>query len=238
MIFIETLVGLIQECGAKPVVAEGPFMNYDAEAVFKITGVRELCKRVKVDFVDLNKAETVEVHVPGGKAHRKLRIPRVVIEADRIVNVPKLKTHHLTTLTCSMKNMKGVLPGRDKQLSHVRGLHQAIVDISKVVRSDLIVVDGLLAMGGMGPTFGDVVPLGLVIAGTNPIAVDTVCARIMGVSPTDVEHLRIAFHDFSIKEEDIMTVGLPLQEIKSKFRIPRDKWTYSLALRSDRKSVV
>jgi uncharacterized protein (DUF362 family)/Pyruvate/2-oxoacid:ferredoxin oxidoreductase delta subunit len=232
MVFIESLVELIREIGAKPVIAEGPFMNYDAEAVFKITGVRELCKRMKVDFVNLNNAETIEVRVPGGKTHKKLRIPRIVIEADRIVNVPKLKTHHLTTLTCSMKNMKGVLPGRDKQLSHVRGLHQAIVDISKVVRSDLIVVDGLLAMEGMGPTFGDVVPLGLVIAGTNPVAVDTVCARIMGVSPSDIEHLRIALHDFSIREEDVKTVGLPLEEIKSKFKIPREKWTYSLALRS------
>jgi len=231
MVFIERLVELTRQVGAEPIVAEGPFMNYDSRAVFKITGVEELCRRLGVDLVDLNDTETVEVHVPGGKAHKRLRIPKVVMDADKLVNIPKMKTHHLTTLTCAMKNLKGVLPGKDKQLSHVRGLHQAIVDISKVVHSDLVVVDGITAMEGMGPTFGNVVPLGVVVAGTNEVAVDTVCARIMGIKPNDVEHLKIAFNDFSIKAEDVETVGTPLQDVRTSLEIPHEGTMYTLAQR-------
>ena len=232
MIFIERLVELTRKAGAKPVVAEGPFMNYDTTTVFKITGVEELCKRLGVDLVDLNNTESLEVPVPRGKAHKKLRIPRVIMEADKLINIPKMKTHHLTTLTCAMKNLKGVLPGRDKQLSHVRGLHQAIADINKVVHSDLVVVDGIVAMEGMGPTFGKVVPLGVVVAGTNDLAVDAVCARIMGIEPNDVEHLRIAFHDFSMDVEDVETVGTPLQDLKATLQIPHESRMYTLAQRS------
>ena len=123
MVFVERLIELTRQAGADPIVAEGPFMNYDARAVFRITGVEELCKRLDVDLVNLNDTESVEVKVPNGKAHKKLRIPRVILEADKLINIPKMKTHHLTTMTCAMKNLKGVLPGIDKQLSHVRGLH-------------------------------------------------------------------------------------------------------------------
>jgi len=232
MVFIERLVELTRQIGAKPIVAEGPFMNYDVDVIFKITGIQELCDRLKVDLVNLNDTETVEVQVPGGKAHKRLRIPQVIVEADKIVNLPKLKTHHLTTLTCAMKNLKGVLPGRDKQLSHVRGLNQAIVDINKVVKSDLVVVDGILAMEGMGPTFGDPVQLGLVIAGNSDLAVDTVCARTMGLEPEDVEHLKIAYSDYSIEPDDVKTVGTPLEEVKANFSIPSESLAYRFAQRS------
>ena len=232
MVFVERLIELTRRAGGDPIVAEGPFMNYDTKAVFKITGVDEVCKRLGVDLVDLNDTETIMVEVPRGKAHKRLRIPRIVMEADRLINLPKLKTHHLTTLTCAMKNLKGILPGMDKQLSHVRGLHQAIVDINKIVESDLVIVDGVTAMEGMGPTFGDAFPLGLVIAGTNNLAVDTVCARIMGLEPDDVEHLKIACHDFSVKPDDVEIVGVPLSEVRAARIIPREKWTYTLAVQS------
>lgn len=232
MVFIERLVELIRLAGARPIVAEGPFMNYDAKTVFSLTGVDELCDRLDVELINLNDAEAVEVRVPDGKAHKKLRIPRLIIEADRIVNLPKIKTHHLTSITCSMKNLKGVLPGRDKQLSHVRGLDQAIVDINKVVHSDLIIVDGVLAMDGRGPTFGDPIQLGIVIAGKNDLAVDITCSQIMGLNPKDVKHLRIAMQESSIRTEDVKVVGTPIEEVKTQFNIPHESWPYRFAQRS------
>jgi len=232
MIFIETAVQMTRELGAVPIVAEGPFMNYNAEAVFQVTGVRTLCDRLGVQFVNLNAAETVEVEVPGGKAHKKLRLPRVVLEGDKLINLPKLKTHHLTTITCAMKNLKGVLPGQDKQLSHVRGIHQAVVDINKTVRSDLVIVDGLLAMEGMGPTFGGVVDLGVVAAGTNVIAVDSICAEIMGIDPFHIPHLKLAYQDFSFDPGEIEVVGTSVKEVQRSFKIPRERISYHIALRS------
>lgn len=232
MIFVETAVEMTRESGAVPIVAEGPFMNYNAEAVFQITGVRRLCERLGVEFVNLNAAETIEVEVPGGKAHKKLRLPRVVLEADKLLNLPKLKTHHLTTITCAMKNLKGVLPGQDKQLSHVRGIHQAIVDINKIVRSDLVIVDGLLAMEGMGPTFGGVVDMGVLTAGTNAIAVDSVCAEIMGMDPLHVPHLKLAYQDFSFDPSAIEVVGTSVKEVQRRFKVPRERISYHIALRS------
>ena len=232
MVFIQTAVEMTKESGAFPIVAEGPFMNYSDEVVFQVTGVRQLCERLGVQFVNLNSTDTVDVEVPGGKAHKKLRLPSVVSEADKLINLPKLKTHHLTTITCAMKNLKGVLPGQDKQLSHVLGIHQAIVDINKIVRSDLVIVDGLLAMDGMGPTFGRVVDLGVVVAGTNAVAVDSICARIMGIDPLHIRHLKLAYRDFSFDPSAIEVVGASIEEVQRSFKIPRERAGYHIALRS------
>ena len=225
---VREIVEEVIECGGYPIIAEGPFRFYDANVVFQKLGVKNLAKNLGIELVNLNAAEAVEKNVPGGKALKRIKISKLVLDADVLINVPKIKTHHLTTVTLGMKNMKGVLPGREKQKSHIYGIHQSIVDINKVIRSDLIVVDGTVAMEGMGPTFGHPVKFGIVVAGKNVVDVDVVCCKLMGLDPMQVKHLRLACKN-GLCSQNVKTVGDSIETVRRRFLFPRESKPYLYA---------
>jgi uncharacterized protein (DUF362 family)/Pyruvate/2-oxoacid:ferredoxin oxidoreductase delta subunit len=222
---VQEIVNEVIECGAEPIIAEGPFRFYNADVVFNTLGVRRFAKELGIKLVNLNEEASVEVEVPSGKALKRIKVPKLVLDSDVLINVPKMKTHHLTTVTLGMKNLKGVLPGAEKQQSHIHGIHQSIVDINKIIKPDLTVVDGIVAMEGMGPTFGDPVELGLVVAGRNVVDVDKVCCEIMGIDPFHVEHLRIALEE-GLGSNNVEVVGGPINSVRRKFRVPQESRVY------------
>lgn len=222
---LQEIVEEVAERSATPVIAEGPFRTYNTRVVFSKIGVDRLAKNLGVELVNLNEAESVEVNVPLGKALKKIKIPKVVLNADALINIPKMKTHHLTTVTLGMKNLKGVLPGEEKQQSHIHGIHQAIVDINKTVTANLTVVDGTVAMEGVGPTFGDPVDLGVIVAGENVVDVDKVCCEIMGINPLHVEHVRIADEE-GLSSSEVEVVGEPVDTVVRKFKFLQENTTY------------
>ena len=234
---VREIVNEVIECGAEPIIAEGPFRFYNADLVFDTLGVRRFTQKLGIKLVNLNEEASVEVEVPSGKALKKIKVPKLVLDSDVLINVPKMKTHHLTTVTLGMKNLKGVLPGAEKQQSHIHGIHQSIVDINKIIKPELTVVDGIVAMEGMGPTFGDRVELGLVVAGRNVVDVDKVCCEIMEVDPFHVKHLRIALEE-GLGSNNVEVVGEWINSVRRKFRVPRESGTYlylsNIAQRFDR----
>jgi uncharacterized protein (DUF362 family)/Pyruvate/2-oxoacid:ferredoxin oxidoreductase delta subunit len=222
---IREVVNEVIECMAEPIIAEGPFRFYNADLVFDMLGVRRFAQELGIKLVNLNKEVSVEVEVPSGKALKRIKVPKLVLNSDVLINVPKMKTHHLTTVTLGMKNLKGVLPGAEKQQSHIHGIHQSIVDINKVIKPDLTVVDGIVAMEGMGPTFGDPVELGLIVAGRNVIDVDRVCCEVMGIDPFHVEHLRIALEE-GLGSNNFEVVGESINSVRRRFRVPQESRAY------------
>jgi len=189
---VSAVVELVMEAGGDPVIGEGSVVGHYTTMAFRVAGAEEISKRYGVPLVDLNGDEGVEVEIPNGKALKKVRVAKTALECDTIINVPKIKTHHSTLVTCSLKNMKGVLPAREKHVTHFSGLHQAIVDVNKVVRPNLNVVDGVLSMEGNGPSFGKPVATNLIVAGFDPVAVDSTICRAMGIDPKEVIHIRLA----------------------------------------------
>jgi uncharacterized protein (DUF362 family) len=113
-----------------------------------------------------------------------------VLESTCIVNVPKLKIHHMTQVTLSIKNLMGVIVGNRGAIMHTR-IDTKLVDLASVVRPALNIIDGLIG-AEMDETHGRPVPVGVVIAGTDLVAVDTVGAAVMGVDPTTVRHVQFA----------------------------------------------
>ena len=91
-------------------------------------------------------------------------MPRILRETEVVVSMPKLKTHHWVGVTMSLKNCFGCMPGRvygwPKDVFHVRGIPESILDISAAVRPSLAIVDGIVGMQGDGPIMGDPVQLG------------------------------------------------------------------------------
>ncbi|MBC8229984.1 DUF362 domain-containing protein, partial [bacterium] len=175
---IKAAVRLVKEAGAIPIVGEASGNQYDTEAVFKNLGLREALGDVKV--LDLDKEEIVNVNIKGAKALKRVGIAKAVLEADFIIGLPLLKTHMTTMITIGMKNMMGVLPQREKWNMHLSGLHQALVDLNRIVKPDLVIVDGVTGMEGLGPTIGTPVQMELILAGKDVVAVDSVGSAVMG----------------------------------------------------------
>ena len=117
----------------------------------------------------------------------ELQLPVELLQADLVVSMPKLKTHHWAGMTGSMKNLFGVVPGAvygwPKNILHWRGIDNSIVDLVSTIRPGLAIVDGIVGMEGDGPIMGTARPVGCVVMGQDPVAVDATCARVMGLRP-------------------------------------------------------
>jgi len=127
----------------------------------------------------------------------KISVSRAVLSADLVVSLPKFKTHLLTVLTGAVKNSFGYVVGGGKALIHrlsgsVEHFSEALVDIYAIRPPDLVITDGIVAMQGDGPTGSDLVRLECLIASTDGVAADAAMARLMGLDPAEVAHLRIA----------------------------------------------
>jgi uncharacterized protein (DUF362 family) len=176
------------------VVAEGPGHRRDTEAVAIASGLREALDDAGLRFVDLNDAPLVRTPLRTRYTGlNELWVPRVLRETEVVVSMPKLKTHHWVGVTLSLKNCFGCMPGRvygwPKDVFHVRGIPESIVDIAAAVRPSLAIIDGVVGMQGDGPINGDPVQSGVVIVSRDPVAADVTGARLMGMDPERVPYL-------------------------------------------------
>ncbi len=187
----------------------------DTMQAFEVAGVDAVAERWGVRLVDLNKDEFVEVYPRDPLSLKKTRIAKTALEST-IISVPKLKPHRIATITLSLKNMMGALASKGSM--HKGKLSGKIADLATVLRPSISVIDGIVACEGH-ETSGNPVEMGLVIAGTDPVAVDAVGASVMGIIPTDVKHLVLAEKKGlgTCHIEKITVVGEPIEKVKRDF---------------------
>ena len=190
----------VRRAGAREVVVgEGPGHRRDVEYLLTSTGLFDHLREQRVRFVDLNHDDVREVPTRSWfTGMRSIALPTAVLQADLVVSLPKLKTHHWAGMTCSMKNFFGVVPGAlygwPKNLLHVRGIDASILDLVSTVRPGLTIVDAIVGMEGDGPIMGRPRPLGFLAMGTDLAAVDATCARVIGLDPAKIVYLDAAGH--------------------------------------------
>ncbi len=211
--------------GAKVLVGEAPGHVRDTEMALVESGVGEALRDADLTFADLN-YEQVGYRRNRGRFSRlkKIYFPQNVLEADYVVSMPKLKTHHWVGLTCSMKNFYGVLPGIKygwpKNVLHHNGIPQTVADINATLPNTLAIVDGIDCMEGDGPILGSAKHMGLVLVGKNLPAVDATAARIIGLLPERISYLQlVADHLGPIAENRIQQRGEPWQDSTEAFQI-------------------
>ena len=148
----------------------------------------------KVRCVDLNHGNAIRLRNKGpytGFPH--FYVAAAVVNADIVISMPKMKTHHWVGVTLSMKNLFGVLPGIfygwPKNPLHFRGIENSIVDLALTVPVHYAIVDGVIGMEGDGPIMGTAKPIGAVVMGRNLQAVDCTAARMMGFDPAKIPYL-------------------------------------------------
>jgi len=217
----KTIANLVMELGAKPIIAESSFVGLDTEEAIQVAGYGEL-RKDGYEVIDLKKkgTETVKVSIPKGKALKEVTLPKIVVEASSIISVPKMKTHDQAEVTLALKNMKGVLPDAYKRKFHHVGVFQSVADLMTVIKPAFSVVDGIVAMNGLGPAFGDPLEMDLIIAGKDAAAVDAVTAKIMGFEPQECGCLREAAESKigTMNLDKIEVVGEPVAKVQRRFQ--------------------
>jgi hypothetical protein len=133
-----------------------------------------------------------------------------------------MKTHDQCLATLALKNMKGVLPDTIKKKFHTTyGVFQAVADLNTVVKPALAVVDGIIGQEGLGPVFGTPVEMNLIIAGKDPVAVDTVAGLVMGIAPQLNETTKYAA-ELGLGTMDVKlieVVGEPIARVRRRFKL-------------------
>ncbi|MEM2947763.1 MAG: DUF362 domain-containing protein [Candidatus Bathyarchaeia archaeon] len=213
---VEGVVKFLKEHGKDDIVIGEGSGWADTFEAFKVAGIDKIGEKWKVKLVDLNKDVFVEVYPPNPIALRKVKVAKTALESV-IISVPKLKLHRLAKVTLGIKNMMGALASKGSM--HNGRLQANIVDLASILKPSLTVIDGIVAGEGH-ETSGNPVKMDLVIAGTDPVAVDAVGAAVMGVSPTEVEHLVLAEKKGlgTCQLENIEIIGEPIERVRRKFR--------------------
>lgn len=223
---VKALVELLLPLAGKVIIAEGSSINRSATTkMFAHYGYDEVValNPDKVSLVDLNTDRLIEKPVPGGKRMQSRQIPVTLHEADVIISLPVMKIHFAAIVSLSIKNLQGAVPPLEKYMSHFFGLWQSLVNISHLVKPDLIIIDGTTALEDFGPISGTPKPMHILIGGTNPVAVDAVTMRIMGIDPAESPPVFLAYmQGFGPIESDMIEVlGPSPQELRDPFKQPQ-----------------
>jgi uncharacterized protein (DUF362 family) len=217
-------IALEQDPG-RVIIGEGSSVGYDFPGrmdtlhCLEVSGTADVARRLGVEMVDLNRDERVTVHAEDAFVMETFAVARTAWEADVTICVPVVKTHVRTGITCGLKNMKGVLPGNEKKRTHRLGLDRAIVDLNRVMKPDFTVVDAVVGMEGTHSDPEDRVPLGRIICGADVVAVDAVCAALMGFDVDRILHVKLAAEQqLGIADlEKIQVRGEPIAEASRRF---------------------
>lgn len=221
---IEGTVKFLKQKGfTNIVIGEGSGLS-NTQKAYKVAGVDEVANRWKVGLVDLNDDEYVTVDVPNPLALRKVRISKIAL-SSAIISVAKLKLHRMAGVTLSLKNLMGVVSPKGQIHHH---LSEKIADLASVVKPRIAVIDGIV--GGEGwELAGKLIKMDLVIAGLDPVAVDTVGAEVMGFNLEKANHILLAAEKRLgvCNMERIEVIGEPIEKVRKKFKPSIQSYLFS-----------
>jgi len=170
-------------------------------------GVYDLQKKYDFTIVNLTHDKKTLVKFSNPLFLKEIELGKTLLDADLILNLPKIKTHKYATLTCSLKNMFGTIPDRLRVKYHPN-IHAVLVDLNSLFYSKMfVVVDGIIAMEGNGPIYGNPVNLDLLLFADNPLAADMTAAHIIGMAPDEIEHLKLFKERYAPNTEFKFGVG-------------------------------
>lgn len=179
---IRALAVIVRDCGGRPCIGDSPGYAALGRCLAE-SGMQKVVDELEIEVVSFK--ATLEVDRPENRILKRFQLAGPVMDFDRIINVPKLKTHGMMGLTLAVKNLFGCISGYDKARWHLRAGHnrqlfaQILLDIYQTVKPDLHVLDGIVGMQGEGPTHGQPVSLGILGVSTDGIGLDYAAARLV-----------------------------------------------------------
>ena len=182
---VEGIIRFLKDYGiAKMSIIESAWIGDSTKRAFERCGYVELSKRYRVPLIDLKD----DGHTAKRHGEYRINICDEALNADFLINVPVLKAHCQTSLTCAMKNLKGCIPDAEKRRFHTLGIHRPVAALNALLPTGYCVVDGIC--GDLSfEEGGNPVEANRIIAGRNPVLVDSYCAELIGYHPDEIEYL-------------------------------------------------
>ncbi|MDI6783087.1 MAG: DUF362 domain-containing protein [bacterium] len=217
-------VQLLRDSGAGEIgVGENPGYKLSAREAFALAGLAQLLPKYGAKPVYLDEEPAVRKKIPDALVMNEMDLPKAVLDAEVVINLPKMKTHMHTLVTLGIKNLHGLLYDYERLLFHRNDVSMKVVDILRAVRPQLTVIDGIMAMEGQAPLSGHTIPdMNTLIAGTDPVAVDAVGCAVMGIDPEEVATNRIAAQE-GLGCSDLNQIkvkGTAIHTVKRNFKRP------------------
>jgi uncharacterized protein (DUF362 family) len=209
---IEAVLQYLSDFSCRVVIAESEtgskVKGRKLQCALDLMGVTALKNKYKFDIVNLTYDEKETVAIKKGLLLKKIELGKTSLDADLIINMPKLKTHKYATITCALKNMFGCIPDPLRIIYH-KNIHKAIADINSLYfDKTFVVLDGIRGMEGQGPLFGKPVDMNIVGFCDNSLMNDIICAQIMGFAPSEVKHIELfKNHYYSGTTDNIEIIG-------------------------------
>jgi len=234
--FLRAVVDLVREITPDVVVADG--LDSPGLGGFEKSGILSACRELDVELLNFKGRPYREIRRAGFETVTSIAVAEAALDADVVITLPKLKTHMLCLMTNAVKNNYGFIPLRLRVNYHCQfpepdAFSNMVVDVFEALRPHLVLVDAVTALEGTGPSRGGVPkPLGLVVAGRDCVAVDAVCAALMGLEPTEVASTRHAARR-GLGEADLARIdvlGESIDAVSSPFRLPSNRMLMDAAI--------
>jgi len=229
---VEAVVNLVKEAGGIPAIGDSPGQRVTLTGLakaYRTAGLEEVSHKTGAPLLSFEKG-VMEVANSKGGLYKKFTLSERIKDFDVIISLPKLKTHPLTYITAAVKNNFGFIPGLRKTEFHLKLtdrelFSEMLVDLLGTIKVNLVILDGIVAMEGNGPSGGDARKVGAILASKNPVALDYAASQLIGyTNPLDIPTNRIAVERGFFRPEDMEILGERIQDLQVKDfkRIPQD----------------
>lgn len=206
------------------VIAEAAAIGCDTMECFEVSGIKAVADEEGVELYDIKaEKDLINVAVRGYRSNiNKVKLPRLLLEAEHIINLPILKAHASMVFSCALKNIKGVVQDAVHLQMHQQNLTMAMMDVWYAARADINIVDAIRPASGYSPHTPVPIEVGCILGSYDPVAVDRIACDLVGIDPNGVDYFKVAAETgLGVTErEDIEVVGEKVEDCYKKMWIP------------------
>jgi len=216
---LQQLVSLLRDDNSEVIVGESNGFNYPCWTAFEKTGVQEAVKQAGGTVINLSEDKVVKVKFSDGNAIKELFLPKTILDADAVVDLPLMKTHEFAMYSGAIKNLFGCIPSNRRIYLHPY-LPEVFYRLYSIFKPQLTIMDARVGIEGNGPTKGKPVKMNLMLASNDALAIDIIAAKIMMLNWKE-SYLNYIARKVGFREEAIGVDGLQVSDVAHKFELPR-----------------
>ncbi len=213
------LVGLLRDNNSEVVVGESNGFNYPCWTAFDKTGAQAAVKAAGGTVINLSEDKLVEVKFQGNTPLKRLFLPKTILDADAVVDLPLMKTHEFMAYSGAIKNLFGCVPSNKRIYLHPY-LPEVMYRLYSLFKPQLTIMDARIGIEGNGPTKGKPVKMDLMLTGNDALALDITAAKVMMLNWKET-YLNYIAKRTGLREEDTIVDGLSVSEVEHRFEPPR-----------------
>jgi uncharacterized protein (DUF362 family) len=212
------VVALLRDQNSEVIVGESNGINYPCWTAFDKTGAQAAVESAGGTVINLSEDQVVEVKFQTDTPLKRLYLPKTILDADAVVDLPLMKTHEFMTYSGALKNLFGCIPSNRRIYLHPY-LPEVFYRLYTVFKPALTIMDARVGIEGNGPTKGKTKEMGLFLAGNDALAVDIVAAQVMKLDWKST-YLKYVADRAGFKGDAIQVEGLPVESVAKRFELP------------------